>query len=312
MSVLNVRDLRKVYLGKRPFLAVDGISFTLKEGEVLGLLGPNGAGKTTTIQMLMSTLKPTSGSIQYFGKELQTHRSEILQHVTFASTYVSLPWNLTIEQNLNVYARLFSKSGPELIKKRDALLDRFGLLSKKKSLVSQLSSGQITRLMLVKAFMIEPKIVLLDEPTAALDPDIAHEVIQFILNEREKRGLSILFTSHNMAEVTEACDRVLFLRKGKIFADDMPQNLAKKAGRSCVELVIPYNIEKAKEIIQHGNVKVESDHRMIWLEVEENEIAPFLAKLAKERIFYSHIEITKPTLEDFFLQVSRSSEEETP
>jgi len=309
MAVLAVKDLRKTYPGKKPFLAVDGISFNLKEGEILGLLGPNGAGKTTTIQMLLSTLKPTSGSIQYFGKELASHRSHVLQHVTFASTYISLPWNLTIQQNLNVYGGLFSKERKELEKKRDQLLDRFGLISKKKALVSQLSSGQITRLMLVKAFMVDPKIVLLDEPTASLDPDIAHEVIEFILDQREKQGLSILFTSHNMTEVSEACDRVLFLRKGRIIADDVPQNLAKKAGRSKVELIIPKGINQVKEIAEKEKIKVECDHRSIQLDLDEKRVASFLAILAKENIFYSHIEITKPTLEDFFLQASKDKEE---
>jgi ABC-2 type transport system ATP-binding protein len=162
-TVLSVKNLCKTYKGKEPFTAVDDISFDLKEGEILGLLGANGAGKTTTIQMLMSTLKPSSGSILYFGKDFQKNRSEILSSVVFASTYVSLPWTLTIEQNLTVFGRLYGLADDELKKRRNELLDRFGILSKLKSKVSSLSAGQITRLVLAKAFMMKPKVALLDQ-----------------------------------------------------------------------------------------------------------------------------------------------------
>lgn len=301
MVILNVRNLRKVYPGKKPFVAVDGISFELKEGEILGLLGPNGAGKTTTIQMLMSTLERTSGEILYFGKDLAHYRSEILQKVTFASTYVSMPWNLTLEQNLDVFGRLFSLSPKTFRKKRDQLLERFGIASKIRERVSNLSSGQITRLMLVKAFMVNPRVVLLDEPTASLDPDIANDVIEFILEQQRKEQVSILFTSHNMAEVTEVCDRVLFLKKGKIFADDLPENLAKKIAPSTVELIIAEGIEKAVHIANRLKMSSKVDHRCIRLELDESQIAHYLSALAEEKVMYSNINITQPTLEDFFL-----------
>lgn len=304
MSVLSVQDLRKTYPGKKPFLAVDGISFELKEGEILGLLGPNGAGKTTTIQMLMSTLSPTSGKILYFGMDLATHRSEILKKVTFASTYVSLPWNLTINQNLDVFGRLFSLSPKQFRKKRDQLLERFGIMDKVQSRVSALSSGQITRLMLVKAFMVSPKIVLLDEPTASLDPDIARDVVEFILEQRKTEGTSILFTSHNMGEVSEVCDRVLFLRKGKIFADDLPENLAKSAARSKVDLVIGEGMEKALAIAKSLQMQHSVEHRCLRLEVDEAQIAHFLSSLARDQVIYTSINIIQPTLEDFFLQAA--------
>nr|NGX27481.1 putative ABC transporter ATP-binding protein YbhF [Chlamydiota bacterium] len=280
----------------------------LKEGEILGLLGPNGAGKTTTIQMLMSTLKRTSGDIFYFGKDFSKHRSEILQHVTFASTYVSLPWNLTLEQNLDVFGRLFSLSPKVFNKKRDALLERFGIASKKRDRVSNLSSGQITRLMLVKAFMVNPRIVLLDEPTASLDPDIAKDVIDFILEQRKANGTSILFTSHNMGEVSEVCDRVLFLKKGKIFADDIPRNLARKAARSKIELVIADGIEKAVEIASQLKMEAKAERRCVHLELDESQIAHYLSALAEAKVIYSNINIIQPTLEDFFLQAAHQEE----
>lgn len=308
MSILSVKNLCKVYPGKTPFVAVDGISFDLKEGEILGLLGPNGAGKTTTIQMLMSTLTPTSGSIQYFGKDFMKHRSEILHQVTFASTYLSLPWSLTIEQNLDVYGRLFSLSPKDFRKKQDALLDRFGIFEKKRRRISELSSGQITRLMIVKAFMVSPKVVLLDEPTASLDPEIAKEVTEFILEQREKEGTSVLFTSHNMTEVSEVCDRVLFLKKGKILIDDLPQNLAKKAGPTKVELVIIEGMEKAIALAKESNYTHQTDHRTLCLELSETEIARYLSALATNQILYSDINILPPTLEDFFYRIAKQEE----
>ena len=308
MSVLSVKNLRKVYPGKKPFIAVDGISFDLKEGEILGLLGPNGAGKTTTIQMLMSTLAKTSGEILYFGKDLDQHRSTVLNQVTFASTYVSLPWNLTIYQNLEVFGRLFAIPPKVFRKKRDELLERFGISDKKKSTVASLSSGQITRLMLVKAFMVSPKIVLLDEPTASLDPDVAKEVVEFILEQREQEGTSILFTSHNMGEVSQVCDRVLFLKQGKIYADDLPKNLAKRAARSKVELVIPSGIEKAAQLAKQLEKTYHVEHKCIRLELDEEEIAHFLSDLANHKVIYSNINIIQPTLEDFFFQAAARSE----
>lgn len=304
MSILSVRNLRKVYPGKKPFIAVDGISFDLNEGEILGLLGPNGAGKTTTIQMLMSTLARTSGDILYFGKDFAKHRSEILQNVTFASTYVSLPWNLTLEQNLDVFGRLFSLKPRDFKKKRDLLLERFGIASKRRERIANLSSGQITRLMLVKAFMVTPRIVLLDEPTASLDPDIAKDVTDFILEQQKKEGVSILFTSHNMAEVSEVCDRVLFLKKGKIFADDVPENLAKKVARSRVELIIADGIENAVSIAKQLKMQPRVEHRCVYLELDESQIAHYLSALAEQKVVYSNINIIQPTLEDFFLHAA--------
>lgn len=306
--VLSVRDLKKVFPGKQKnFIPVDGISFDLHEGEILGLLGPNGAGKTTTIHMLMSTLKPTSGSIVYFGKDFFKHRSEVLRHVVFASTYVSLPWNLTVEQNLKVFGRLYGVPSAEIPIRMDELLDRFGILKKKKSMVSRLSSGQVTRLMLVKAFMMRPKIVLLDEPTASLDPDIAKDVCQFVLQQRDLYGISILFTSHNMAEVAELCDRVLFLQNGKIIANDVPETLAKSVTSSKVTLLIGDGLKRAVSIAERLQMPYAVDHRSIELKLDEGQIARLLTDLAEAGVSYTNIDILQPTLEDYFLHMATKS-----
>jgi ABC-2 type transport system ATP-binding protein len=303
MQVLSVKNLKKVYPGKIPFVAVDGISFELKEGEILGLLGSNGAGKTTTIQMLLSTLKPSAGSISYFGKDFFTHRSEILKEVAFASTYVSLPWMLTVEQNLEVFGRLYGLNAAQRKERSEQLLERFGIASKRKSTVSNLSAGQITRLMLVKAFMIRPKIALLDEPTASLDPDVAKEVVDFVLEQRDQFGTSILYTSHNMAEVGEVCDRVLFMQQGKIVADDVPEQLAKSAANSRVQLQMGDGLKRCIAIAERLKLKYQVEHRSIELSLDENQIAILLSALAEAGVVYKNINILQPTLEDFFMQM---------
>jgi ABC-2 type transport system ATP-binding protein len=302
-NVLSVKNLKKVYPGKIPFIAVSGISFDLKEGEILGLLGSNGAGKTTTIQMLLSTLKPTSGSIEYFGKDFFKHRSEILTHVAFASTYVSLPWMLTVDQNLEVFGRLYGLTEAERKERTEPLLERFGIAAKRKSNVSQLSAGQITRLMLVKAFMIRPRIALLDEPTASLDPDIAQDVIDFVLEQRKTFGTSILYTSHNMAEVGEVCDRILFLQQGKIVADDLPRNLAKSVSSSRVQLQVGDGMKRTAAIAERLKMAYKIEHRTIELQLDESQIATLLSALAEAGVVYTNINIMQPTLEDYFLHM---------
>jgi ABC-2 type transport system ATP-binding protein len=301
--VLSVRNLSKVFKSKNPFLAVDDISFDLMQGEILGLLGPNGAGKTTTIQMLLSTLKPTSGSIVYFGKDFKKYRSEILNDVVFASTYISLPYTLTVEQNLNVFGKLYGIGSKELQTRRNELLERFGILSKLKMPVSTLSAGQTTRLVLVKAFMTKPKIALLDEPTASLDPDISKDIISFVLEQRDKEGISILFTSHNMSEVAEVSDRVLFLQNGRIIANDEPRNLAKSASKSRIELILDESADKVISVAKSLSIIFSHEHKRFTFEIDEQQIAPFLLELAKHHIIYSGIKIFEPTLEDYFLKM---------
>lgn len=306
-SILKVKNLRKEYPLKRGqvFTALNNVSFHMERGEILGLLGPNGAGKTTAIQILLGTLKPTSGEISIFGKDFQKYRSDILRHVVFASTYVSLPWKLTVKQNLLVFGQIYGISKKALEKEMDQLLDRFGILEKKNMQVSHLSAGQVTRLVLVKAFMMKPKLVLLDEPTASLDPDIAKEVREFILEQRDAHGTSILFTSHNMDEVAEVCDRTLFLRKGEIIADDLPENLARSVSSTKLKLILSEEmVKRALKLGKQKEMVYEPDHHSIVFDLDESEVAKFLMLLAREGIEYSSIQIEQPKLEDYFLQIA--------
>lgn len=302
MYHLSVKNLTKVYGKKKPFTAVDGISFDLKAGEILGLLGPNGSGKTTTIQMLLGTLKATSGAIFYFGKDFFHHRSELLQSISFASTYTSLPYILTVRENLKCFGLYYKIKDFETI--ADPLLERFGILDKKNSSISSLSAGQITRLMLVKAFFTKPKVALLDEPTASLDPEISLEVCKFLLEERDKTGLSILFTSHKMEEVSELCDRAIFLKNGKIVADDLPENLAKSVSCFQLRLTLIDGIKRTIALAEKNKIPYKIEHKVISLSLNEKEIPSFLNRIMQEGVSYASIQIKEPSLEDYFLKIS--------
>ncbi len=230
--VVQVRDLTKRF---GDFTAVDDISFDIKPGEILGLLGPNGAGKTTTIQMLLGLITPTAGSIRMFGLDLATHRETILQQVNFSSTYISMPWSLTVEENLWVVARLYGIAN--IPRRIDDLVKKLEMEDFRGKLTRKLSSGQMTRLTLAKAFLTEPRVLFLDEPTASLDPDIAHKVRALLKEERRTGGLSMLYTSHNMREMEEMSDRIIFLQRGRIVAEGTAQEIVKRFGQADLEEV---------------------------------------------------------------------------
>ena len=230
--VLQVTNLQKRFGN---FTAVDGISFSMKPGEILGLLGPNGAGKTTTIQMLLGLVTPTTGSIRMFGLDLSTSREAILQQVNFSSTYISMPQSLTVEENLWVIARLYGLS--DIAPRVHAIIKKLEMEEFQYKVTRKLSSGQMTRLTLAKAFLTEPKILFLDEPTASLDPDIAEKIRVLLKEERHASGLSILYTSHNMREMEEMSDRIIFLQHGKIVAEGTAQEIVARFGQTDLEEV---------------------------------------------------------------------------
>lgn len=289
---------------KTSFVAVDNISFNLQEGEILGLLGANGAGKTTTIHMLLGILTHTSGQIEYFGKNFFKHKSEILQNVSFASTYVNLPSHLTINENLLIHGRLYGFSGVELNHRIEKFLKFFDMWSLRGRLFSGLSSGQRTRVALAKAFLTSPKIILLDEPTASLDPDIAHQIREFILEQQRNFGLSVLFTSHNMDEVAYVCNRVLVLQNGKIIASDKPENLASSVSMTKVQLVVGDGLKRTINFVEKMKLNYKLIERSIEIEINEHQVAQLLSGLAHESVSYSEISIARPTLEDYFLQIA--------
>lgn len=228
--VVEVHNLTKQFDG---FCAVDDISFEMQPGEILGVLGPNGAGKTTTIHMLLGLITPTAGSIRMFGMDLATHREAILGDVNFSSTYISMPFSLTVEENLKVIARLYSLSN--ISQKIDAIIEQLDMQEIRKKLTRKLSSGQMSRLTLAKAMMTEPKVLLLDEPTASLDPDITNKIKSVLKEYRESKNLSILYTSHNMREMEEMSDRIIFLQRGRIVAEGTAKDIVSRFGEKDLE-----------------------------------------------------------------------------
>ena len=304
--ILSVVNLRKTYL-KAKKAAVDGISFELHDGEILGLLGPNGSGKTTTIQMLLGTLEASGGTITYFGKDFSKYRLEVLQDVTYASAYTGLPWTLTVQENLDVIGRLYGSSPKESARRYDPLLERFGLGAMKESRVSSLSAGQVTRLMLVKAFFSKPRIVLLDEPTASLDPDMADEICKFILEQRDAVGLSVLFTSHKMDEASELCDRVVFLKDGKVVANDTPKNLARTVALYRARITVVDGMKRMAALLQQRGFLHTVDHKMVEVSLPEEAILSFFVGIEQAGIVCANMTVQEPSLEDYFLHMARVS-----
>jgi ABC-2 type transport system ATP-binding protein len=307
VSVLAVSELTKVYRGRKPVTAVDHISFELRQGEILGLLGPNGAGKTTTIQMLLSTLKPTSGRIEYFGRLLAEDRESILAQVGYASAYSKLPLHLAIEENLDVFGRLYGMAPGTRRERTKELLTRFGVWELRRRTMSGLSAGQTTRVMLAKAFLARPRIALLDEPTASLDPDIAHEVRDFVREQRDAAGVSILYTSHNMDEVAEICDRVLFLDGGKIASVGTPEELAASAAATRIRFTVTQGNDDLLRSAEEWGLSASVEGESVEVEIDEHHVAEFLQDLAEKGIRYSGISLFKPTLEDYFIMLARRS-----
>lgn len=215
------------------FTALEELSFAVAEGESLGLLGVNGAGKTTAMNLLLGLTSPTSGMVRMFGLDLWKHRVEILRKINFSSAYTALPSNLLVWQNLTVFARLYGVRHPK--RRVNALLEELEITHLRKSVTGRLSAGESTRVNLAKALLNEPRLLLLDEPTASLDPDIADRVRKLLRKLQRETGLSILYTSHNMRDIEEVCDRLIFLHGGKVLAEGTPGEVHEKFNRASLE-----------------------------------------------------------------------------
>jgi ABC-2 type transport system ATP-binding protein len=283
------------------FTAVDGISFRVKKGEIVGLLGPNGAGKTTTIFMLLDLIAPTSGNIEIFGLHYDTHREEILQKLNYSSTYVEMVPRLTVWENLRIVAKLYQI--PNVEEKIQETTTRFGATDIINVRYENLSQGQKTRVFLCKAFLNDPELLLLDEPTASLDPDVADLIRKEILIAREN-GMTILVTSHNMSEVEQVCDRVLFINHGKIIAEDTPEGLAKKVRQVRVNFMMKDGQKRTMSFANKSGFPATADGRFVTISVDESDIAFLLAGLAELGVEYREISIDKPTLEDYFIKMT--------
>jgi ABC-2 type transport system ATP-binding protein len=221
--LVTVERLTKTYGN---FKAVDDVSFVVPAGEIAGLVGPNGAGKTTIIHVMLGLISPNSGTVRMFGKSLATDREQILQKLNFTSPYMAFPPRLTVLENLTVFGKIYNVRHPAT--KIIELLERFGIGRLRNKPVSRLSSGETTRVGLCKAFLNDPELLLLDEPTAYLDLQAGLQVRDVLLDLQRTCGTTILYTSHNMREVQRICNRIIFLTRGKVIATGTPIELTRQ------------------------------------------------------------------------------------
>jgi len=216
-------------------LAVKNISFKINKGKIIGLLGPNGSGKSTTIGMMLGLIKPSSGTVLVSGQNMENNRTNVLEKMNFISPYIELPKKLSVEENLKVYGRLYGVKN--LKDKISILMEKLNLTEFRKRKTGELSSGQKNRVSLAKALVNDPEILLLDEPTASLDPDVGDYIRTYIENYASNNGATVLLASHNMNEVERLCDEVLMMKNGEIIDKGKCDDLITKHGRKNLEEV---------------------------------------------------------------------------
>ena len=231
-NIIEIKELKKIY---NKTIAVDNLNFKIQKGQIIGLLGPNGCGKSTTIGMMLGLIKPTSGSVIIKNKNIENNRTNLLEKMNFISPYVELPKKLTVEENLKVYARLYDVKN--LKEKIYNLMEKLNLIEFKSRKTGELSSGQKNRVSLAKALINDPEILLLDEPTASLDPDVSDYIRSFIEDFTSNKGSTILLASHNMNEVERLCHEVMMMKNGKIIDRGTSSDLINKHGRKNLEEV---------------------------------------------------------------------------
>ena len=228
--VLVVDRLRRLFGGT---VALENLSFSLVKGEVVGLLGANGAGKTTAMSIILGLMDASSGGVRIFGMDPMKQRIAVLRRINYASAYTDLPANLEVGQNLRVFAGIYRVKNPD--RKIDGLLEMLEIAHLKKRATGHLSAGESTRLHLCKALLNDPELLLLDEPTASLDPDIADKVRKLLRRIQQERGIAILHTSHNMRDIEEVCDRVIFMHQGKVVTEGSPAQVISRFNETSME-----------------------------------------------------------------------------
>ena len=303
--LVRARGLTKIFT---THVAVDHIDFDIWPGETVGFLGPNGAGKTTTIRMLLNILNPSSGELILFGKTYAQSRNEILNQMNASSGTLTLPGKLSVHENLRVFADMYGI--PHAQKRVDELLTKFDLEKHQDQPLYSLSTGQQVRVSLTKAFLNRPRLLLLDEPTASLDPDVADRVRSFLINIVKEEGTTVFLTSHNMAEVEKVCTRVLFLNEGRIQAEGSPRELARRVKRWTVHLKTKKPLSSLPPLKVPDEVDVKVAHRDVTIEIDRMKVGPFLTELVEQGVEIETISIHEPTLEDFFVHLARQRNRE--
>jgi ABC-2 type transport system ATP-binding protein len=305
-SALSVRHLAKTF---GSFRAVQGISFDVPRGAIVGLLGPNGAGKTTTISMLLGLIEPDRGSIRYFGREFADNRQASLARLNFTSAFNWLQGRLTVRENLSVFAELYSVVSPT--QRIDQLSEQFSLGPLLNQRYWDLSAGQQTRVNVAKSLLNEPELILMDEPTASLDPDIADTVLSFIEQQRTERHVSVLFTSHNMAEITRLCDDVVFLDRGSVVVHDTPLGLTKRITTATLTLTFDATQARVRSFLRGRSVPFTFLRpNVVSITTDEATIPALIFGLSEADVWITDIDVAKPTLEDVFLEIARRPQEQ--
>lgn len=300
--VLQVSKLVKNYGAYR---AVDGISFEIKRGQVLGLLGPNGAGKTTTIQMLIGITSPSAGKISYFGLDFNRHKQESLQRINFTSAYNTLLGRITVKENLLTFSGLYGI--PDRMNKIAQLLEQFEISHLAGHRYVDLSAGEKTRVNLAKSLLNDPELILMDEPTASLDPDIADKTLSWIEELQTNRSISILFTSHNMAEVERICDEVIFLDKGRIVSKGSPSDHTGKLSE--VEITLSYkgDPQSLAKVLQKHTISFDlQPTNQVIIRTKKNQTADVISLIVQQGYSVIDTEVKKPDLERVFLDITRN------
>lgn len=305
MKPLEVKNLKKSFKYKREIIsAVDGISFEINPGEIFGLLGANGAGKSTTINILIGITTLDSGEVKILGKDITKHTEYVKNKTNVATAYSSLSSNLTVYQNLLVYARLF---GIHNAKSRiyECLYD-FEIAEIQDRKIDKLSSGEKSRVNLAKAFLNNPALLLLDECTVGLDPDIADKIRTIIKKHQSRNDTGILFTSHYMPEVEYLCDRIAFMANGKIICIDSPERLIEKYSSNLISVQLHDDIDKLETWLLKKNIPIfKKENRLIQFRAQASGIS-VVKELFKADLPVEHFEIKKTTLEDIFINISRN------
>jgi len=300
-NILEVKDLVKNY---GQFCAVDKISFNVPKGKVIGFLGPNGAGKTTTIHMLLGIALSNGGEIKYFGRDFYKNKSACLQRINFASSFNTLQGRISVYENLLVFAKLYAVKNPK--QKIANLVKYFEVEDLLDQRFWDLSAGQKTRVNLIKSLINDPELILMDEPTASLDPDIADKTLSLIEDLRKSKKLSILYTSHNMNEITRICDEVIFIDHGKIVAQDTPLGLTKRLSKSTLRLTFEDKKNALEKFLKAENQKfTKINKNTVVIKLNEKEIPKIIFGISQAGVWITDIEVEKPTLEDVFLQIAR-------
>src|SRR3989344_4829601 len=304
-NVLEVKNLTKNFRSSAgEFTAVDNISFSIKQGDAVGFLGPNGAGKTTTIQMLLGITNVTSGSIQYFGKDFFKHKQQCLQRINFTSAFNTLHGRISVWENLIVFATLYNVKNPK--EKIMNLINYFNSESLLNQRYWNLSAGQKTRINFIKSLLNDPELILMDEPTASIDPDVVDKTLSLIEELKDKRNLTILYTSHNMNEITRICNKVIFLDHGQIVAQDSPLSLTKRIGSAKLQITFDGDKEKLENYLKEKRTTYSFIKKyIVVINTQEKDIPGIIFGISKSGIWIADIEVKKPTLEDFFLQIAR-------